>query len=534
MLELKDIIQSMNQIFQEFREICVSQENVTPSQLIARLQQVSARYTALVKITQTLKQDSSQSTDDVGRRSSAISSSYDDMSEAPSRHASIVAQSARPGSLPVVDIPSPDHVGRDYAAYIAHQAQGREHAISRFLGGSGSYEEMLRVLPNRMSSRPFSQSMTLDLSYTCSNQETTFARRLHRATIELAYWLACDPSRDPLRFDQMFHIWCQWVSSMKKVQEILYTTLKKGVDEPLSDRHFPLSHIGGAGTHYPRQEIGGGPWNPRPDLSEWNMRLPQAPTLAIEPLPEDCYDSRTAMLDIVATDPTYRGEWLDAHDVEGYLAEKGITIDPHSLFANAEFSTSEVIESEITHIGCVPSIPVSSSTSGTNSGSSSVGTSSTPVHYLDSAIHNVSRSGFQHDGSFDNPHSNISTPCYPDATNSSSMNQQPSQLTQPCMSNCGTPAMSHLHRGADIPISSSYNYMPPPTPFVSMQLMIRKVTIDVSKLTTSKLSMLIFYNMNMLMVKKVLAKSGICLGRGPGYRRHNVDIALRECIVHDL
>lgn len=483
----------MDQTFQEFSETCVSQDNLVSSHLIAGLQRVSGQYTALVKTTQELEQESPPPMGEVKSRLSAVNASPKDVSETSFDGAKTVAQTPQAGPTPVVDTPAPVHVGWGYTANMGSlQMPGYGHATTNYGVSPDSGEEMLRLPPNDPASRPLSRNMNLDLPCTYSYQETTFARRLHRASVELAYRLACDRTRGPMRFEQIFYIWKKYAPSIEMVKKQLRTCLMRGVEEPLSLWHFPLSHVGGSGTHYPRQEIGGGPWKPKPDPSEWNVRLPQAPTMAVGGLPEENYDSQTAMLDTIARNPEYSGEWLDAYDVEGYLAEKGITIDPQTSFADVEMPTGEVVESEMAEIKRNASVSGASSTSGTvsrNSSGNNGGTSSSSsAHTLNSAVHNVSPSGYQYDGSFGNLDMNYTTAGHYDTGAGSFMNILPSHTTQP-YSDRSTAAMSDFNMENHLRGSSNYSYMPPPPLVFTSQPMTRKVVIDVSKLVISKLSL---------------------------------------------
>lgn len=486
----------MNQTFQEFSETCVSQDNLAPSHLIAGLQRVSGQYITLVKNTQELEQESPPPVGEVESRLSVANAFSTDLSETLFDQAKTVAQTTQAGSTPVVDTSAPVHVGWSYTSNMGSlQMPGYGHATTHYGVGPGSGEEMLHLPANDHVSRPLSRNMTLDLPYTYSFQETTFARRLHRTSVELAYRLACDRTRGPLKFEQIFYIWKKYAPSMEIVKEQLHTCLMRGIEEPLSLWHFPLSHVGGSGTHYPRQEVGGGPWKPKPGPSEWNVRLSQAPTMAFGGSPEEAIDSQTAMLDTIARNPDYSGEWLDVHDVEGYLAEKGITINPQTSFADVEMPTGEVIESEMAEIKRNVSVSGTSSTSGTASGNSSgsnSGTSnSSSAHTPNSAVHNVPPSGYQYDGSYGNFDMNYTTAGHYDMATDSFMNIMPNHTTQPYISDRSTAAMSNFNMNDHLRTSSNYDYMPPP-PFVfTTQPTTRKVVIDVSKLVISKLDLYI-------------------------------------------
>lgn len=114
-----------------------------------------------------------------------------------------------------------------------------------------------------------------------------------------------------------------------KLTATLKKVLSRGPHEELDVWEAPLIHVGGAGTHYPRRDAFG---NMKPRKSAYNLGIIGPQTLA---LLED------ASRDNISTDMTveiagFEGEWFDPYDVEGYLEEKGIFIDPSSSFAEAE------------------------------------------------------------------------------------------------------------------------------------------------------------------------------------------------------
>lgn len=143
----------------------------------------------------------------------------------------------------------------------------------------------------------------------------------------LGYQLALDPRRKPDSFNRVFRF-ALMTLDRSKLTAIMKSLLDRGPDDGL-DSGLPMVHIGGAGTHYSRIDKFG-VLQPRRQSESLGVIGPQA--LAV---------LEHAVRDNLATDLTveiagFEGEWFDPYDVEGYLAEKGIFIDPLSSFAEAD------------------------------------------------------------------------------------------------------------------------------------------------------------------------------------------------------
>lgn len=172
----------------------------------------------------------------------------------------------------------------------------------------------------------------VDPPKTYSFHEKTLARRLHRACLEGAYQLLLDPGRRPHTFDRVFKLSllsrdrARMAASIKRI-------LDRGLDEPLELWDAPLLHIGGAGTHYPRREPMAQP-APRKPIFHLGMIGPQMLNLL-----ESVVQARPAV-DISIEVAGFEGEWFDPYDIEGYLEDKGVHIDPMVSFVEAEIEDS--------------------------------------------------------------------------------------------------------------------------------------------------------------------------------------------------
>ncbi|KAL1303493.1 hypothetical protein AAFC00_006870 [Neodothiora populina] len=359
---------------------------------------------------------------------------------------------------------------------------------------------------------------------TYSYHETSFARRLHRASTELAYRLTCNPGRAPAKFQRIFEYWMKWVPSIKHVQEQLRASLAAGVDEPLSLWHFPLSHVGGAGTHFPRREVRNGPWKTRPDDEQWNVRLTSAPSLtpaaALETL-----DSQSAMLQMIGNDPGLQGEWYDAHDVEGYLTTKGIKLDPQALFIDVHLPVGAPSGFESgNEVGDHrrPSQQTSSSSPGSvfYDGQSTSSDTSThkSMYTTTTTTTTIPSPSFQYANNI-----NCMGMVFPVAgyTNMAAAGGFVPQATQAYVSGqanemgftYGTNYTSTADYNKSDNISDNNNNHTLTS--IPVPQSTRLVTIDVAKLITT------------------IARTAQCLGRTPGYHRHQVDEALYSSIIDD-
>ena len=163
---------------------------------------------------------------------------------------------------------------------------------------------------------------------TYSFQETSIARRIHRACAEAAYQLILDPRRRPTEYERIFKLTLMG-RDREKIAKSLKHVLDRGPHEDLDFWGAPLIHIGGAGTHYARRDAFG---NIVPRKQTHNVGIIGPQTYAL---------LENAQRDQITTDMTvqlagFEGEWFDPYDVQGYLEEKGIFIDPTSSFAEAE------------------------------------------------------------------------------------------------------------------------------------------------------------------------------------------------------
>ena len=169
--------------------------------------------------------------------------------------------------------------------------------------------------------RPSLTSPTVMDTISYSFLETSFARRLHRQTLEMGY---SDSLVRPERFRRIFKIPLLYLGD-EVVRERVKFRLVKGLDEPVDGFFSPFRYLGGAGKHYPER-----------DEYTRVLKGPSGFVCSLDGL-QDMADGK----DHVTSEAYlgmkgYEGEWFDPNDVEGYLEERGFHIDPQSMFAEGE------------------------------------------------------------------------------------------------------------------------------------------------------------------------------------------------------
>ncbi|KAI9933732.1 hypothetical protein ASPWEDRAFT_168005 [Aspergillus wentii DTO 134E9] len=155
--------------------------------------------------------------------------------------------------------------------------------------------------------------------YTYSFHEPDFSRRLQRYCVEHAYRLFTNTSTNPQLIYRVFRL-VPCIRDKTKMEPYFRRLVRAGKAERLEVSTLPFYCIGGAATHYPRADGDGKAVYPQ------NMRYPNR-ILGISSA-DECKKSvdiqaRLEMLQL-------HGEWFDCHDVQGYLEERGVSLDGHS------------------------------------------------------------------------------------------------------------------------------------------------------------------------------------------------------------
>ncbi|THV49254.1 hypothetical protein BGAL_0204g00080 [Botrytis galanthina] len=165
------------------------------------------------------------------------------------------------------------------------------------------------------------------LPTTHSYFELSFARRVHRATMEQGFKLLTMPDPPQRRFEKAFGYCLKFQTKeecIARFQRIMNASSK----ESLQEWRYPLVHLGGSGTYYPNQ-----------DSDTDNELMPKFRTgFSMGPFPTVV----TPLLETISSDmkctiPGFEGEFFDPNDVEGYLRGHGFDLHP-----GADYITGQI------------------------------------------------------------------------------------------------------------------------------------------------------------------------------------------------
>ncbi|KAI9641100.1 hypothetical protein NHQ30_010530 [Ciborinia camelliae] len=176
----------------------------------------------------------------------------------------------------------------------------------------------------------FSQSFyphaPVPLPATHSYFELSFARRVHRATIEQGYRLLTMPNPPEPLIQKAFG-YCLKYETKEQTTERLRRTLKSSAKESLQEWRAPFLHLGGAGTYYPNQ----GPDTDNAFMPKFRTGFSMGPfSAAFAPVRENINS------DMKCTLPGFEGEFFDSNDVEGYLRGHGFDLPPAADFITGQ------------------------------------------------------------------------------------------------------------------------------------------------------------------------------------------------------
>ena len=163
--------------------------------------------------------------------------------------------------------------------------------------------------------------------YTYSFQETSFARRLQRMTLERGFRNLTSPNVDAAYVGRAFRFtFC--FSNRRRMLQRFSELLKRKAGESLENWNVPFFHIGGAGTHFPRRDAEGNavyPPNMLPPEKAFNANYGPRAWVEVE-------TPRRGTPQEILESIGFGGQWFDSHDVEEYLKTKGVFLDGTSSF----------------------------------------------------------------------------------------------------------------------------------------------------------------------------------------------------------
>ncbi|RAL63492.1 hypothetical protein DID88_003912 [Monilinia fructigena] len=174
------------------------------------------------------------------------------------------------------------------------------------------------------------------LPTTHSYFELSFARRVHRATMEQGYRLLTMKNPPPGRFQEVFGF-CLTYETKEESEARFRKALGSSAKEPLQEWRAPFVHLGGAGTYYPNQ----GPTTDNELMPKFRTGFSMGPFSASFTPTRESINS-----DMRCTIPGFEGEFFDSNDVEGYLKGHGFNIHPAADFITGQIDLEELSEPE--------------------------------------------------------------------------------------------------------------------------------------------------------------------------------------------
>ena len=170
--------------------------------------------------------------------------------------------------------------------------------------------------------------------WTYSFQETTFARRLHRTSLEKGLHLLLSPHVNPSVIDSVFRMTLLFVDKeglLSRFRNLLQGT----TNDSLENWDFPFFHVGGAGLHFPKLDVDGNPIYPPNIWPPTAAFGPRRPITSEQPRSEQDVGK---LLDQLGMD----GVWFDSHDVEQYLKRRGIALDGVGSFVEVDVALASL------------------------------------------------------------------------------------------------------------------------------------------------------------------------------------------------
>ncbi|EMD59622.1 hypothetical protein COCSADRAFT_175469 [Bipolaris sorokiniana ND90Pr] len=169
---------------------------------------------------------------------------------------------------------------------------------------------------------------TLSPVWTYNHNESTVGRRLARAAVETGFAVLNHLNYSPAIINYIFRLNFPHYN-VDQIKQRFQQVMSKTVIEDLDWFEAPFAPLGGAGTHYPRRDAAG---NIVPRKDSWAQEWIGPREKRLEGWGN--VEGRAAQY-LRAVDLTgFEGEWFDAHDVQGYLEEHyACKFNPSSSFA---------------------------------------------------------------------------------------------------------------------------------------------------------------------------------------------------------
>ncbi|KAK0643980.1 hypothetical protein B0T16DRAFT_332013 [Cercophora newfieldiana] len=219
---------------------------------------------------------------------------------------------------------------------------------------------------------------TLPLPRTYTSQEATFGRRLQRFACERALVLISMPNPPPERFSRVFGF-SLLVETKEDIHRRLRGIVDRNMQENLFNWQYPFYNLGGAGTHFGTDSVGG---QRAGNQGTIDVLKPQnSAGFATGPFRSGISDVQNSTLDkdMRVDFPGFRGDFFDCDEVELYLRQRGVTIPPGADHITIEIDPSGFSTNSISATTLYPSPPSNSYSSDNSRSTNTLGLLSPPA-----------------------------------------------------------------------------------------------------------------------------------------------------------
>ncbi|KAF2677534.1 hypothetical protein K458DRAFT_319319 [Lentithecium fluviatile CBS 122367] len=372
-------------------------------------------------------------------------------------------------------------------------------------------------------------------AWTYSHDETTFARRLTRAALETGFHLLSAANQRPAALNHVFKLSLPYMT-LSELRERFRMLLARGTNEDLDCWETPFIHLGGAGTHYQRKDVQG---NVVKIPNAWTVRRigPLTSKMIRAENASDPSQSHDLNIDLTG----FEGEWFDAYDVEGYLEqEKGVHIDPRDSFAEVTID-DDFVPNKANDIGNRVYAPnpskfdysrtrrsVQSDTPSFSTGTDSTPSSTTPTHN-DPRTSSIDNFFGQSDAPFGLDMGVSLNSNFPGTDFSKFPDIDPSTFFD-------QPLGLDLAPGFDLPFNLNHHSTLPPINYDNEGVDMGALGLDMmaagnlqAPVARHKKQKAAWVDVSKLI--DAIIKHGVCLGRAPGFRRKDVDMAFEASLI---
>lgn len=309
--KLQSIVDIMNNSLTRFNnQLAVSHTSDLSPQMESGLREMTSKIAQLQQTADVARRESSDDSPRGSTTSQPSSENYPALTLRPTRSSEALLSPTPssphhpPASKPNDTTPSPQDLPFGYRI---------------------SYSPSPEPVPAPLQTLPSLLNLSPQPPYTYSFREVTFANQLERACLERGVYVLANVHLEPAAYRRAFRI-SRHFSSPELMLHRLKKWLQQPVMKPYGDARL---NLGGAGLHYAAPGGRGGRGGGLRSAEDY--RYSARARLVAMGLP--------ITAEVEADLRFYEGVWFDMRDVEAYLTELGIRIEPYASVVEARAET---------------------------------------------------------------------------------------------------------------------------------------------------------------------------------------------------